>query len=228
MNKIDCITWGKDTVFLSNGFPVRYQSHQPIGPSEVRGLERKIEARLGHPVVFLTLSPIELPNDAWEGDLYHPDSVFLKDGVFQNSSYPPINPELIGLWNGKNVSDLYDVFLKSGVLSGSTSGRNRYFVMEGLFLFALQSRRFNQEELKGSFGLVESRRFAYFRDQSGRCLVGIEGFNAVAYCPDISALIAVIQFFKRNDYRRWHIYIDLLKLELKEMDCELLIGNDIQ
>lgn len=206
-------------VTLSNGFPVSYSSPHVIGIDGIRALEMRVGGQLGHPVVCLTLRPSG--EGGCEGEMFHPDSVMIKDNARQDSAFPRNDSDVLGLWNGADVSDLYELLLEAGLVGALPRHGSRPFTA----LCALRNRRLSGAEARRfKIGIEESRRAAYFRDQAGRCLLYCQdNEGTVVMCPDTSTLLAAMKFLKDTFYlpsivRRY-------SEELTEMGCELRVGH---
>lgn len=227
MENVEEIALGDGIIVMRNGYPIGYRSTTPVGPKEIRPLERMIEDRLGHPVIFLSLAPEDkYTKSDWVGELFHPNSVLFEKEARQFNNAPPRDPEVIGLWDGKDVADLYAVFRER---FENFFGRS-LFDMEFLLhsnLVALQSRRLSKEEMKGTGLLAESYNMAYFRDANDRGLVLVPNINWFALCPDKDALVSCVGIALKNRYySMYNAYgYDRAVENIESAGCSVLIDE---
>ncbi len=213
MRKNEKIEIEEGWLILSNGLPVSFGSPLRIGVDGIRELEMRIAGRLGHPVVFLELHPCE--KGGCEGDIFHPDSVMIRENACQDSAYPFKASKVLGLWNGADVSDLCELLSETRLIGDHQ--RSQRFAHSAIV--SLRSQRLSLNESRRlKMGLERSRRYTYFRDQSRRGLLYFDG--VAVKCPDTSRLITAMKLMGGCHYGQ--SFVDRHSDELRELGCELI------
>jgi len=201
------------SLVLSNGFPLSFESSRLIGMDGIREFEQYITERLGHPVVCLKLYPAG--DGGCTGDIFHPDTVLIKENAYQDSAYPVSDSQALGLWNGENIDDMYELLAGTSLI-GIYQRVSRYMHTA---VFSLRSQRLSQNEChKLTIGLERSRRYTYFRDQAGRSLLIFSG--VAVKCPDTSRLVTAMKRMEECHFSR--SFVDWHSDELREMGCEVI------
>lgn len=213
MTRNEKIEFEDCSLVLSNGSPLSFESSRLIGMDGIQELERYIAERLGHAVVCLKLYPAG--DGGCTGDIFHPDTVLIKENAYQDSAYPVRGSQVLGLWDGADINDMHEVLVDASLIGDHK--RIQRFVHSALF--SLRSQRLSQDECrKFKLGLDKSRRHTYFRDHEGQGLLYFDGI--AVKCPDTSSLITAMKLMEHCYYSL--SFVDRHSEELRELGCELI------